>query len=255
MYQGTCTNCEQMFEGRKRKFCSHECRQQFHNRLKIEKNRNRTGKRIGDYDRTPTVVRKRKARCRRCGSEFVRTAPNSQFCSPECRFPSQAKATVYQKICIMCEGRFTTKKEAKATCSNRCNMRLRYEQSPGSVAQRVREWEKRNPSNHRLRQGERTNRRRREVTGKVSTRDWLRALRKAEGHCSYCGEIAQLTIEHVVPLSRGGLHTIGNIVPACPSCNYQKKDRTVMEWRLWKEKRDARSRPRGERPQHPSAAK
>jgi hypothetical protein len=51
--------------------------------------------------------------------------------------------------------------------------------------------------------------------------------------CFYCGNPGG-TIEHVIPIARGGSHGIGNLVPCCGSCNYSKADKTVMEWRIWK---------------------
>ena len=53
--------------------------------------------------------------------------------------------------------------------------------------------------------------------------------------CFYCDNKSE-TIEHVIPLSRGGDHGIGNLVPCCGFCNYSKAGRTVMEWRLWKKR-------------------
>ncbi|MGA5131020.1 HNH endonuclease [Streptomyces blastmyceticus] len=53
--------------------------------------------------------------------------------------------------------------------------------------------------------------------------------------CAYCGEKSQsLHQEHIIPISRGGDDSIGNLVPACPDCNLAKGDRTLMEWRLGK---------------------
>lgn len=51
--------------------------------------------------------------------------------------------------------------------------------------------------------------------------------------CAYCDSPAT-TLDHVIPLSRTGNHGIGNLVPACGPCNFSKKDRTIMEWRIWK---------------------
>lgn len=53
------------------------------------------------------------------------------------------------------------------------------------------------------------------------------------GKCVYCG-IAATSIDHVVPRSRGGTHTWGNVVAACRRCNHAKADRTLAEmgWRL-----------------------
>lgn len=64
----------------------------------------------------------------------------------------------------------------------------------------------------------------------VSASDWVR-LKNRHGHrCFYCREQANLTMDHVVPLSRGGAHSIGNILPACLSCNSSKRDRLIVEW-------------------------
>lgn len=47
--------------------------------------------------------------------------------------------------------------------------------------------------------------------------------------CVYCGQPSQrLTMDHIMPLSLGGLHTVHNIVPACRSCNSRKKDGAVL---------------------------
>jgi 5-methylcytosine-specific restriction endonuclease McrA len=48
--------------------------------------------------------------------------------------------------------------------------------------------------------------------------------------CFYCNGPGG-TIDHVIPLSRGGSHGIGNLVAACLSCNSRKKDKTIMEWK------------------------
>lgn len=51
------------------------------------------------------------------------------------------------------------------------------------------------------------------------------------GHaCAYCGATGDLHIEHVVPISKGGTHSIGNIVPACRRCNYSKTAHEVESW-------------------------
>lgn len=48
----------------------------------------------------------------------------------------------------------------------------------------------------------------------------------ALGECHYCKQKfapATLTMDHVVPISRGGRSTKGNTVPACKECNNKKK--------------------------------
>lgn len=51
------------------------------------------------------------------------------------------------------------------------------------------------------------------------------------GHaCAYCGSSGDLQIEHVVPISKGGEHHLGNIVPACQGCNLSKRSADVETW-------------------------
>lgn len=48
--------------------------------------------------------------------------------------------------------------------------------------------------------------------------------------CQYCGKSGgNLTIDHVVPRSRGGRETWGNMVVCCARCNNRKGDRTLEE--------------------------
>jgi 5-methylcytosine-specific restriction protein A len=64
-----------------------------------------------------------------------------------------------------------------------------------------------------------------------STRWWKEKL--ARGTCHYCGgKVApgELTMEHVVPLVRGGLSRKNNLVTACKDCNSKKKYMLPMEW-------------------------
>lgn len=51
------------------------------------------------------------------------------------------------------------------------------------------------------------------------------------GRCFYCGGSDRLTIDHVVPLSRGGLHHPENLVAACFPCNRSKSNLLLCEWK------------------------
>lgn len=48
--------------------------------------------------------------------------------------------------------------------------------------------------------------------------------------CFYCGSIKNIQIDHIIPVSKGGRHSIGNIVPACRSCNASKCDKYLIQW-------------------------
>jgi 5-methylcytosine-specific restriction endonuclease McrA len=51
--------------------------------------------------------------------------------------------------------------------------------------------------------------------------------------CQYCGiRTSNLTIDHVIPRSRGGSHTWDNVVAACQPCNHRKGGKSVAEARM-----------------------
>lgn len=60
---------------------------------------------------------------------------------------------------------------------------------------------------------------------------WKRKCDK--GVCHYCNRPTppkELTMDHIVPVSRGGMSTKGNLVPCCQECNNRKKQLLPMEW-------------------------
>lgn len=54
--------------------------------------------------------------------------------------------------------------------------------------------------------------------------------------CQYCGSGRDLTIDHVIPASRGGKSTFENCVTACKDCNNKKNDRTPSESHMYLKK-------------------
>ena len=60
---------------------------------------------------------------------------------------------------------------------------------------------------------------------------WKR--RRSVGVCHYCGThvgARELTMDHLVPIIRGGHSERGNVVPACKACNTAKQHRLAFEW-------------------------
>jgi 5-methylcytosine-specific restriction endonuclease McrA len=63
---------------------------------------------------------------------------------------------------------------------------------------------------------------------------WKRRL--GHGHCHYCGRSfppGELTMDHIVPLVRGGKSKKGNVVPACKDCNNKKRHMLPIEWEAY----------------------
>ena len=63
---------------------------------------------------------------------------------------------------------------------------------------------------------------------------WRRRI--ASGICHYCRRAVGakgLTLDHVVPLARGGRSIRVNMVPACKECNHKKQSLLAWEWQAY----------------------
>jgi hypothetical protein len=102
--------------------------------------------------------------------------------------------------------------------------------NPEKVAQYAKNWKKKNREaivgiSHRRRAKIRC-----ATIGKVTKHDIQALLRRP---CIYCGDKSE-QIDHVIPLARGGSHSIGNLSPACRRCNQTKGALLVIEWKAKK---------------------
>lgn len=137
-----------------------------------------------------------------------RALPQGEAKCRECR----RKETTHKRVCPDCGGIKSTKSTRCWDCTNK--------------AKTIRAL-----GDHRLVRAHREQ----EAPG-MRPCDRARLLSKwkrQNKHCAYCTDSAD-TIDHVVPLVRGGTNYEGNLVPACKSCNSSKGGRTVIEWRTGK---------------------
>jgi hypothetical protein len=75
-------------------------------------------------------------------------------------------------------------------------------------------------------------RRERAVARALRSTAWWRR-KTARGLCHYCGgrfSPRELTMDHLIPLIRGGRSIKANLVPCCKPCNQQKSHLLPMEW-------------------------
>jgi 5-methylcytosine-specific restriction protein A len=80
-------------------------------------------------------------------------------------------------------------------------------------------------------------RERAKARGLKLTQWWKR--RCSSGECYYCKKKVKpkdLTMDHIVPIIRGGKSTKGNVVPVCKDCNDRKKYLLPMEWEDYMER-------------------
>jgi hypothetical protein len=102
------------------------------------------------------------------------------------------------------------------------------------LLERAKKWSALNPD----KKVAQTHRRRAKLYGQIDFDlpiNFIDILReKQNDKCAYClVENVKLTIDHMVPLSRGGKHCFDNIVLSCQRCNSSKNSKTLLEWLLF----------------------
>ena len=82
--------------------------------------------------------------------------------------------------------------------------------------------------------------------GEYTLKQWEDRLNYWGNKCLICKTRKELTIDHNIPLSRGGANWPSNLVPLCRPCNSGKRDKTLKEYRaILKQRRHPRLRKAG----------
>lgn len=68
--------------------------------------------------------------------------------------------------------------------------------------------------------------------GKSYLKNAYSELKEERGYCYICGSNIGLTIDHVIPISKGGSNDKSNLRLACEYCNSFKADKTIQEFIL-----------------------
>ena len=61
----------------------------------------------------------------------------------------------------------------------------------------------------------------------ITAEEWKNICEKYGNRCLACGKIGKLTLDHVMPISKGGLHESSNVQPLCRTCNAKKGTKTI----------------------------
>ena len=150
--------------------------------------------------------------CADCGKPMMAGSGSKPQGEARCHPCRRLSPTVRKAICDQCGATFARKKPGRF-CSSDCyglSIRTRPDNEP-QILRRHREGAAPGLSTKR----------RSKLLAK-----WMRQQKS----CAYCDRPAD-TVDHVVPLVRGGTNYEGNLVPACRRCNSSKSGRMVIEWR------------------------
>jgi 5-methylcytosine-specific restriction endonuclease McrA len=105
--------------------------------------------------------------------------------------------------------------------------RKRRERDREKIYESNRLWKKQNPDkikaiNHRR------STRKTAAGGSYTSAEWQALVSHFGGKCLCCGRTdVNLTVDHVIPVAKGGTSNIDNLQPLCFSCNSRKGDRVV----------------------------
>jgi 5-methylcytosine-specific restriction endonuclease McrA len=116
-----------------------------------------------------------------------------------------------------------------------------WREHPGDRAAHDRKWKRiswwlkyQTQPDLRLYHREKSKRRKARDRGQTPVQIPVAALRQRFNEfgncCAYCGGGGDMQIEHVDPISEGGAHDIGNIVPTCWPCNASKRTKPMEPW-------------------------
>lgn len=238
MKNHTCLYCETVLTDKRQRVCKEHFN---HHRMVLHYKRR--GRDINDR------------RCQDCGSDISHRSGNAKRCEPCVRKEANRASREYKtrsygpkpsrrcENCGKCIG--PERRRDARFCNRKCLEDYRGAHVDRSAYRKstqekrtayTREWRKANPASVRQ---SKFKRRAHELRGSFSSQDWHRLLSRYGHKCAYCSNDGEMTVDHVVPLSRGGTNTIGNILPACRSCNGRKHARFITEWKLSEARLDA----------------
>lgn len=195
-------------------------------------------------------------RCRGCGASVQTAHPNQRYCGQDCRQKTKQRNRLnrqtdddlarkrQREAARLAENRDEINarrrelgKDPDRKTARRKTRRESYAKHRERRIQDSVEWQKRNPHLVSMRYAKR---KAGERGYRVLPGDLIRQIHRQEGQCLYCSvrmtapgrdRPTSLQWDHVVPLSRGGTHSIGNLIAACRNCNLSKGRSTVMEWK------------------------
>lgn len=229
-----CKRCGKEFIGRKRKFCSKECCLNRYVRKELKTKvcvvcgiefKCKTDKRkwcsMRCYRKLrPCIRTKHKLICAGCGNQFDSDDVRRTYCSVTCSNRHKHNSEV-DCICVVCNKHFKAKAYHRSSecCSNLCRDKRR----------------RRKPERYVFLRSYR--RKRWQAVKQHEYVDESIVFKRDRWRCHICGKKISASvkwpnplspsIDHVIPISKGGSHTYTNVMAAHLGCNQRKQDRTL----------------------------
>jgi len=108
-----------------------------------------------------------------------------------------------------------------------------HRQNPEKSREISRSWKRKNKDKVKELSRRRVNKKRLQSgldKNTLTTEALTKAFDYFANSCAYCGKNNNLTIDHYIPLSKGGRHSASNVIPACLSCNCSKGAKNAEQW-------------------------
>lgn len=207
-------------------YCDHRCKWAHKTRDRI--------KRYGTVSAARDAWVATDPRCLTCGESVAHKSTNAKYCDQACMGQTARQVRGYSvsarrvpRVVLLRWGF----KNPHPRGSREAD-RWKYLSNQEERLEQARAYSRESYEVNAARRARRRARKRGYESRVVRGRDVAQIKNRQCGKCYYCGgKTAEMHLDHVVPLARGGRNAIGNLVLSCASCNLSKSDKLLIEWK------------------------